>query len=140
VTQMLWREFTKADDVARASARFESEVHEELVQRRLAEGYGEDEAGAVRRVFKADDFNDTFRRLLQLRIEMRMIKRLGLHAYEREIVAERIKEVLGAKPTAMKSVAVSQPTDKLQIGGAESQQVRDLKSRAKSSRWTKSRK
>ena len=140
ILDLLWSEFAKSDDVARASARFESEVHEQLVQRRLSEGYSADEAGDIRRVFRADDFNDTFRRLLQLRIDVRLIQKLGLQNYEREIIATRIREVFAPKPTGTRPVVVPQPSDHLQVGSEDSQQIRDLKSRAHSGRWTKTQK
>ena len=128
--QMLWTEFTKADDAARAASRFEADVHERQVQQRLDEGLGKDEAGNLRRVFNADDFNETFRKLLQLRLERNLIKTLELGDYETEILHERIQSVFGRVPVPTKQIMIP-ASDQLQIGDAATQQVQDLKQRGR---------
>ena len=127
---MLWTEFTKADDAARAASRFEADVHERQVQQRLDEGLGKDEAGNLRRVFNADDFNETFRKLLQLRLERNLIKTLELGDYETEILHERIQSVFGRVPVPTKQIMIP-ASDQLQIGDAATQQVQDLKQRGR---------
>lgn len=120
--------------MARASARFESDIHEKLVNDRIAEGYSEDEAGDIQRVFHADDFNDTFRKFMQLRIEKRLIERLELDKYEESIMEKRIDDLLVPKPKGTKSVTVQQPN--IQIGDEEAQQISALKARGRQrNRW-----
>ena len=128
--EMLWTEFARADDAARAASRFEVDVHEQQVQRRIDEGLEKDEAGNLRRVFSADDFNETFRKMLQLRLERTLIKDLGLEDYEADILHERIQSVFGQAPTATKQITIS-GNDQLQIGDAATQQVQDLKQRGR---------
>ena len=125
---MLWNEFNRSDEVARAAARFEVEVHRQLVQRRIDEGQSEDEAGDVQRVFRADEFNATYRQLLLLRMERALLRDLGLQDYEADIMRERIKTIFGPKVTATKRVNVS---DQLHIGNASTQQVQQLKQRGR---------
>jgi len=127
---MLWKEFEKADDAARAASRFEADVHERQVQRRIDEGLEKDEAGNLRRVFSADDFNDTFRKMLQLRLERNLISKLGLEDYEADIIRERIQTVFGRAPAATKQIMIP-ASDQLQIGDASTQQVQDLKRRGR---------
>lgn len=138
ILDLLWAEYSKSDEVARASARFESDLYEKLVNDRIAEGYAEDEAGEINRVFRADDFNDIFRRLMQLRIERALIDRLELDAYEDDIMKKRIEDVLGQKPKGSKSVAVQNPNQPIQVGNEETQQISELKARGRRrSRWVK---
>lgn len=128
---ILWEEYEKADDVARAAARFEAEVHEKLVNQRIKEGYSKDEAGEMRRVFNADDFNEIFRKFLQLRIERRMIEDLSLTDFESEILNKRIDEILTPKPRGTKTITVPASNNSIQIGDEETQQVSELKRRSK---------
>jgi hypothetical protein len=135
ILDLLWSEYEKSDEVARASARFESDIHEKLVNDRVAEGYSEDEAGEIQRVFRADDFNNIFRKLMQLRIERRLIERLDLDEYEEAIMEKRIDDLLVPKPKGTKSVTVQQPN--IQVGDEETQQISALKARGRQrgNRW-----
>ncbi|KKN52888.1 hypothetical protein LCGC14_0607940 [marine sediment metagenome] len=130
ILDLLWGEFERSDDVARAAARFETDVHEQLVQRRIDEGFSEDEAGEVRRIFRAEELNDTFRRLLLLRLERALLIDLELQDYEANILQERIHTLFGTPaPKATKSISLS--GDKVQIGSSEVQQVQNLKARGR---------
>lgn len=129
ILDLLWREFRKADAAARAGARFDIEVHEKLVQQRIDDGMAEDEAGDIRRVFNPDDFNETFRRFLQLRMDRMILGLLGLQDYESEIMQERIKQVFEKPVKRTKQIAVS--SDQIQVGNAETQQIQDLKRRGR---------
>ena len=130
ILDLLWSEFNHSDDVARAAARFEYDVHERQVQRRIEEGFSEDEAGAVHRVFKADEFNDIYRRLMLLRMERALLRDLELDEYEADILRERIHVMFGPAPKpATKAITLSR--DQVQIGDSEIQQVQDLKARGR---------
>lgn len=89
----------------------------------------EDEAGDIRRVFNPDDFNETFRRFLQLRMDRMILGLLGLQDYESEIMQERIKQVFEKPVKRTKQIAVS--SDQIQVGNAETQQIQDLKRRGR---------
>lgn len=128
ILDLLWKEYRKSDTVARAAARFEADVHAQLVQRRIAEGLSEDEAGEVSSVFRADEFNTAFRRLLQLRLEIQLLRKLGLQDYESDIVQQRIKAIFRSDRPVKRSVPI---TPDLQIGSPETQQIQDLKARGK---------
>lgn len=131
ILDLLWTEFARSDEVARAAARFEIAVHERLVQQRQEEGFSEDEAGDVRRVFRSDDFNSTYRKLMTLRMERLLIKDLELDAYEDDIMRELIRNTFSPPPTPTKTVKLD---DRLQIGNDEIQQIRQLKSRGRRGR------
>jgi len=130
VLDLLWSEFDRSDEVARAAARFETDVHAQLVQRRIEEGFAEDEAGDVHRVFRADEFNQIYRRLLMLRMEQLLLRDLDLGEYEADIMRERIHAVFGpVPPPQTKPIAL--PNDRLHVGDAEVQQVQKLKARGR---------
>ena len=127
ILDLLWCEYDRSDDVARAAARFESAVHEQLVQRRVQDGMAEDEAGEVRRVFRADEFNDTYRRLLMIRMERQLLRNLELQDYEHDIMQARIQVVFGPKSDGTKKISFQR--DQVQIGDPETNQIQDLKAR-----------
>lgn len=129
VLDLLWREYRKSDAAAKAAARFERDVHAELVQQRKAEGFEADEAGDVQQVFRADEFNTTFRQLLQLRMEIALIGELGLQQYEADIMQERIRSTFGKRTGTKQIVLPSQ--DQLQLGSPEQRHVQDLKRRGR---------
>jgi hypothetical protein len=128
---LLWSEFNRSDDVARAAARFETDVHEKMVQRRVDDGFSEDEAGDISRVFRADEFNEVYRRLMLLRMERALIRTLKLEDYEKEIMQERIHTVFSPS-TATKPVVIT--SDRIQVGTNETHQIQDLKLRGRSRR------
>lgn len=135
ILDLLWHEYDRSDDVAKAAARFESDVHEQLVQRRVQDGLSEDEAGEIRRVFRADEFNDTYRRLLMLRMERELLRNLDLQDYEHDIMQARIQVVFGPKPTGTKKITFQQDQrvqdQQVHVGDPETQQVQDLKRRGR---------
>lgn len=130
ILDLLWTEFARSDDVARAAARFETDVHEKLVQRRIDEGFSKDEAGAVQRVFRAEEFNDVYRKLLLLRLERVLLHDLDLDDYEQSIMQEHIQAMFGSTPPpATKAITLS--NDRIQVGDNEVHQVQDLKARGR---------
>lgn len=130
ILDLLRSEFDRSDDVARAAARFETDVHEQMVQRHIEEGFSEDEAGDVHRVFRAEEFNNTYRRLMMLRMERALLRNLDLGDYEDEIMRERIQAVFGPQSPAPTKPIVLQD-DRLHVGSAETQQVQRLKARGR---------
>lgn len=128
---LLWTEYRKSDVAARAAARFERDVHNQLVQQRADEGFSEDEAGEIRRVFRAADFNTTYRQLLQLRMEIMLLRRLDLEQYEQDIMRARIRTTFGPPQNGTKQVVVQRPTDQLSLGSPEAHQVQELKQRGR---------
>lgn len=130
---LLWGEYDRSDDVARAAARFESDVHERLVQRRVQDGMSDDEAGEIRRVFRAAEFNDMYRRLLLLKMERSLLRNLGLQDYEHDIMQQRIQVVFGPAQKTTKQVSFQQPQagskDQVHVGTPETQQIQDLKAK-----------
>lgn len=128
---LLWTEYRKSDAAARAAARFEVSVHEQQLQDRLAEGYDEDEAGELRQVFRADDFNTTFRQLLQLRMERQLLRELELGDYEDDIMKERIRAIFGRASSNGTKRVVLPDAGSLNLGTPEAHQVQDLKRRGR---------
>jgi hypothetical protein len=122
ILDLLWAEYRKADAAARAAARFEVDVHEDLRQKRIEEGFLDEEAGNIQRVFYKEEFNDTFRKLMQLRIENRLISLLGLGNFREDILRQRIATVFHS---STKTITVD--GDSLHVGTPEEQQLLELK-------------
>lgn len=129
ILDLLWREFRKSDDVARAAARFDADVHAQIVQHRIQEGLAEDDAGAIQRVFDPNDLNRTFGQLLQLRLERRLLHLVGLQDYEADIMRERIQQIFAPHTTKTKPITTG--SNQIQIGTPETQQIQDLKRRGR---------
>lgn len=125
VLDLLDKAYAKADAAARAAARFEAYIHEKIVEQRREEGLSIDEAGKIDRVFKASEFNDTFRKFLVIGIERKLIETLSLDEYEQEILTERIKDIFGPKPPPPKKDKPAQ----ILVGSPEVHQLQELTSR-----------
>ena len=120
VLNILREEYRKADGVARAGAIFEAEVHEQLLQENVAAGVPIDEAGDIPKVFIPDQLNESFRRLLQFRIELRLMRLLKLGEHEKDL-AKHLLDQAFAKPKKSTKPA------RTYVGTPDNRQIYDLK-------------
>jgi len=86
VFDALDQEFGRLDGSARASAKFERHVYDELRQQRLAEGWTEEDAGDLQEVFDRDWFARCTADLAVTSMTSRLIRLFGLDQYHDAIM------------------------------------------------------
>ena len=80
-------EFQALDDMARAGARFERRVYDDVKQRRVQEGWSDDDAGEMPQVFDRAWYEQITGDLVVLKSTIKIIELLGLEPYRDDIVA-----------------------------------------------------
>ncbi len=87
------------DDMARAGARFERRVYEQVKQRRVQEGWTDEDAGDMPQVFDRAWYEQVTGDLVVLKTTLTLIKLLGLDEF-RDDIAELLVAKMFAVPEA----------------------------------------
>lgn len=91
-------EFQALDDMARAGARFERRVYEQVKQRRVQEGWTDEDAGEMPQVFDRAWYEQVTGDLVILKATIKLITLLGLDEFRDDIAELLIAKMFAPEP------------------------------------------